>query len=65
MLAEDQPTIEEILIDYGIADMLYPDTFANLLVALQERDNVMRTDAVEHQIKKMTTKGLDTIIKQY
>lgn len=45
MDACDQPTIEEILLDYGVNEYLHPVSYQELLSALQDRDIVMRSDA--------------------
>jgi hypothetical protein len=64
MYAADQPTIEEILEAYDIQDYLPGSQYVSLLAELQNRDNVMRTDAAKIEARKLLTKGLDTIINQ-
>lgn len=65
MEACDQPTIESILDNYGLSDILGHNDYGNLLSALQDRDIVMRTDAAKYEAQKMFRKGLDSIIEQY
>lgn len=60
----EQPTIDEILSDYGIADLLGEREYANLMAELENRDNVMRTDAAKHEAKKIFMAALDKIIKE-
>jgi hypothetical protein len=62
--AADQPTIDEILTDYGIADLLGEREYANLMAALENRDNIMRTDAAKYEAKKIFMAALDKIIKE-
>jgi hypothetical protein len=44
---EDQPTINEILVDFGISYILGPIEYDQLLAQLEERDNVLRADALD------------------
>jgi hypothetical protein len=60
----EQPTINEILKDFGLHDILDPDDYADLLAALESRDNIMRTDAAEYTAKKALMAALDKIIKE-
>ena len=48
MLPEDVPTINAILVDYGINNLLDPADFADLLAELQNREEILRNDAVDH-----------------
>lgn len=62
MNPEDVPTIETILTDYGVNDMLDSGKFADLLAELQNRELTMVTDIGP---KFIYAKGLDNIINQY
>lgn len=57
----DAPTIEQILDNYGVCDMLDPNLYSQLLSELENRDNIMRTDAINYHISK----GLDRVVQQY
>ncbi len=45
MQPEDIPTIDEILTDFGVDDMLGPGSYARLVDALAEREQGLRQDA--------------------
>jgi hypothetical protein len=62
MHAEDLDTIETILTDYGLDDMLDSEQYQELLSRLQTRENIMVTDQAPRFIYR---DGLDRIIKQY
>lgn len=57
---EDVPTIGQILANYGIAEILGPVSYSLLRAELEERDNIMQTDALNYKIRK----ALDIIIAQ-
>lgn len=61
MRAEDIDTIETILTDYGLNDMLDPEQYSELLAKLQLRENIMVQDLGPRNIYK---NGLDEIISQ-
>lgn len=61
MNPEDVPTINQILKDYGLNDILDPESYADLLAELQNRDNVLLSDAAENASKKTR----DKIAKDY
>lgn len=57
MLApEDQPTLLEILTEFGISNMLDPGELVELLDTLAERELVLRTDAVNTALQKEADK---------
>lgn len=62
--AAEQPTINDILKDFSIDAFLDMYEYAELLTALEHRDNVMRTDAAKHLAKKSLMKALDKIIEE-
>lgn len=61
MDAADLSTIEEILTDYGLDDILEPNLYQDLLSRLQTRENIMIMDAATYRVRE----GLDRIIEQY
>lgn len=61
MEAADQPTINEVLKDYGIDAYLDPTEYAELLDTLQNRDAVMRVDAEVRGAARVQVK-LDKIL---
>lgn len=62
MNPEDVDTIEQILADYGIDDLLGTGSFIELVDALKTRENVMVTEVGPLVFYR---KGLDKIIQQY
>lgn len=58
-LADEMPTIEEILSTYVTPDELPdPKIYDNILAELQMRDNVMRDDAFSHGYGKGYGNGM-------
>jgi hypothetical protein len=62
MAPEDVPTIEQILEEYGVDTTLHSESFAQLVDALKNRENVMVTEIGPLVFYR---KGLDNIISQY
>lgn len=61
MSPEDIPTVEQILTDYGVDDLLDSSDFAKLLAELQNRESVMVTEIGPLIAYR---DGLDNIINQ-
>jgi len=51
MDAADQPTIKQLLDDFDLEGFLGIQEYNELLAALEQRDNIMRTDAVRNELR--------------
>lgn len=60
----DQPTIDQLLRDFGIDDFFSPKEYSELLASLEQRDNIMRTDAAKYESRKATMAALKKIIEE-
>lgn len=60
----DQPTIDQLLRDFGVNDFFSPEEYSELLTALEHRDNILRTDAAKYEARKKIIAALNKIIEE-
>jgi hypothetical protein len=60
MSPEDIPTINAILVEYGVSNLLDPEDFASMLEELKNRENAMVTDLGP----RIWARNLDRIVSE-